>query len=620
MRGGASGSEARGPQRSQWCFSAAAKLELDLELRGAKAPAAGQRLLQTEAPADTEPEAVAVAVSQRSGHSRNLLRWFTTVVLCAAFLGLGMSIAILGPTFQDLATNVNSNISSLSLIFVGRAFGYLSGSVIGGVLFDCMNHFLLLGLSMLVTTVGLYLVPFCKRAILLIVMMFIFGTSMGVLDTGGNILILAIWGKEGAPHMQALHFSFALGACLAPLLAKLTFSTTESAENATEVDSALNWSSEADSESVFGVPNSMNLLWAYALIGTYIFVISVLLFALFLKKSSRREKAQASAQRSRKAKYHKTLLCLLFVFFFFYVGAEVTYGSYVFSFATTHVGMQESEAAGVNTAFWGTFAVVRGLAIIFAAFLQPATMIVLSNIGSLISSAVLVIFDKNRVCLWVATSVYGASMATTFPSGFSWIEQYTTIDGKSAAFFVIGAALGEMAIPAVIGILQGKYPYLPVVLYTSLVAAIATAVLFPVLYKLATSPLDHQRKESRKSEDQTALLSSSGLNDCEEENEEEDADKWNEMDFEVIEMDDTMRNSVIETSRNVCMEPTSEVASWSLSGALFFEASPVQRDSNSVKHLPETRTKRTDMSPRGLLSTDSPEGLPLLKRLGRAGH
>lgn len=56
-----------------------------------------------------------------------------------------MSVAILGPTFQDLATNVNRNISSLSLIFVGRAFGFLSGSVIGGVLLDIMNHFLLLG-------------------------------------------------------------------------------------------------------------------------------------------------------------------------------------------------------------------------------------------------------------------------------------------------------------------------------------------------------------------------------------------------------------------------------------------------------------------------------------------
>ncbi|XP_057595205.1 LOW QUALITY PROTEIN: sodium-dependent glucose transporter 1 [Hippopotamus amphibius kiboko] len=537
-----------------------------------------------------------MAGSRRSGRAGAMLRWFTTVLLCAAFLGLGMSVAILGPTFQDLATNVNRNISSLSLIFVGRAFGYLGGSVIGGILFDNMNHFLLLGVSMFATTIGLYLVPFCKTAVLLTVMMSTFGVSIGILDTGGNVLILAIWGDKGAPHMQALHFSFALGAFLAPLLAKLALGTTVSAENHTEADfnhSAFNQSSEADSESLLGIPDNMNLLWAYAVIGAYIFVVSLFFFALFLKKSSRQEKAKASAQRFRRAKYHNTLLCLLFLFFFFYVGAEVTYGSYVFSFATTHAGMKESEAAGLNSIFWGTFAACRGMAVFFATCLQPGTMIVLSNIGSLASSLLLVLFNKSPVCLWVATSVYGASMATTFPSGVSWIEQYTTIHGKAAAFFVVGAALGEMAIPAVIGILQGKYPDLPVVLYTSLGSSIATAVLFPVMYKLATLPLDRQQKEHSKSEDQKALLSSPGLNDYEEENEEEDAEKWNEMDFEVIEMNDTMRNSVIETSRNIMMEPTADVSNQSYSDVFMFESSPVNTGKPPVNHLQETRTKGT---------------------------
>ncbi|XP_020024289.1 sodium-dependent glucose transporter 1 isoform X1 [Castor canadensis] len=469
-----------------------------------------------------------------------------------------MSIAILGPTFQDLARNVNRNISSLSLIFVSRATGYLSGSMVGGVLLDYMNHFLLLGVSMLATTVGLYLIPFCKIAVLLVVMMSVIGVSIGILDTGGNVLILAIWGDKGAPHMQALHFSFALGAFLAPLLAKLALGTTTmSAENHTEngfLPSALNRSSEADSGSLFGVPEDMNLLWAYASVGTYILVVSIFLFALFFKKSSRQEKSTASAQEYRRAKYHKALLCLLFLFFFFYVGAEVTYGSYIFSFATTHVGMDEKEAAGLNSIFWGTFAAFRGLAIFFAACLQPGTMIVVSNIGTLTSSLFLVLFDKSPLCLWIASSVYGASMATTFPSGISWIEQYTTINGKSAAFFVIGAALGEMAIPAIIGILQGQYPDLPVVLYTCLGSAIFTAVLFPVMYKLATLPLDRQRKRSRKSEDQKALLSSSELHDYEEDSGEEDAEKWNEMDFEVVEMNDTNSHSVIETSENTLME------------------------------------------------------------------
>ncbi|XP_028366240.1 LOW QUALITY PROTEIN: sodium-dependent glucose transporter 1 [Phyllostomus discolor] len=469
-----------------------------------------------------------------------------------------------------------------------------------------MNHFLLLGLSLLATTVGLYLVPLCKTAVLLVVMMAVFGVSIGILDTGGNVLILAIWGDSGAPHMQALHFSFALGAFLAPLLAKVALGAPEAAGNHTEAKadanrSSLSQSPGADSESLFGVPDNMHLLWAYVIIGTYIFVVCLFLFALFFKKSSQQEKVKASAQRSRRAKYHNVLLCLLFVFFFFYVGAEVTYGSYVFSFAVTHAGMAESEAAGLNSIFWGSFAACRGLAIFFATCLQPGTMIVLSNIGSLASSLFLVIFNKNATCLWVASSVYGASMATTFPSGISWVEQYTTIHGKAAAFFVVGAALGEMAIPAVIGILQGKYPDLPVVLYTSLGAAVATAVLFPVMYKLATSPLSRQRKEHRKSEDQKALLPSSGLNDYEEGNEDDDAEKWNEMDFEVIEMNDTMRNSVIETSRNILMEPTAEISSQFQSHALVCEFSPVNTGKCPVDQLQETRTKGTSTERRWII-------------------
>ncbi|GAB1295043.1 Sodium-dependent glucose transporter 1A [Apodemus speciosus] len=476
-----------------------------MKIGSAGPAAAAQRLRQAETPAES---------SRRSGRARSVLRWFSTAVLYAAFLGLGLSVGILGPTFQDLAENVNRNISSLSLIFVGRAAGFLCGSMTGGVLFDHVNQFFLLGVSMVATAAGLYLVPFCKTAVLLIITMSVFGASVGVVDTGANVLILALWGDKGAPHMQALHFSFALGAFLAPLLAKLAWGTTASAQNHTESDFdplMLNRSSKAASDSVLAVPDDMNLLWAYVSIGTYVLVVSVFLFGLFCKKSSKQKKSSASAQGARRAKYHRALLSLLFLFFFFYVGAEVTYGSYVFSFATSHVGMEESEAAGLNSIFWGTFAACRGLAIIFATLLQPGTMIVLSNIGSLVSTFFLVLFDKSHLCLWIATSVYGASMAATFPSGISWIEQYTTLTGKSAAFFVVGAALGDMAIPAVIGILQGHYPDLPVVLYTCLGSAIFTAVLFPVMYKLATSPLQRQGKEKRVREDQKALPTSSRL-------------------------------------------------------------------------------------------------------------
>ncbi|GAB1295042.1 Major facilitator superfamily domain-containing 4B5 [Apodemus speciosus] len=451
-----------------------------MESCGSGAMAAEQHLLQAETP------------GKKGGQVGRTLRWFTTVVLNAAFLGMGVSAAVLGPTFPDLARNVNRNVSSLSEIFVGRALGYLSGSVVGGVLFDCMNHFLLLGLSNLLTAAGLYLTPFCKTAALLTAMMSVTGVSFGVLDTGGNVLILALWGDKGAPHMQALHFSFALGAFLAPLLAKLAWGTTASAQNYTEPQfdrSALNQPFEAASDSVLAVPEDMNLLWAYVSIGTYVLVVSVFLFAPFFKKRSKQKKVLSICSGSSKGDLWLLRVLLRH--------QPCWHG--------------RSEAAGLNSVFWGTFAACRGLAIFFATRLQPGTMIVLCNIGSLVATFFLVLFDKSPLCLWIASSVYGASMAATFPSGISWIEQYTTLTGKSAAFILIGAALGLMATPALSGILQGHYPDLPVILYTCLGSAVLTTALFPLMYKVATLPLDQKQEKSINSEGQKILLSSSRL-------------------------------------------------------------------------------------------------------------
>uniref|UniRef100_A0A8C9WKL3 Monocarboxylate transporter 10 n=1 Tax=Scleropages formosus TaxID=113540 RepID=A0A8C9WKL3_SCLFO len=71
-------------------------------------------------------------------------RWMITVTACASFLGLGMSISVLGPTLGDLAINVKQNISNISHVFVGRSAGYMGGSLLAGFLFEFMNHHLLL--------------------------------------------------------------------------------------------------------------------------------------------------------------------------------------------------------------------------------------------------------------------------------------------------------------------------------------------------------------------------------------------------------------------------------------------------------------------------------------------
>uniref|UniRef100_A0A8C9KNI6 Major facilitator superfamily domain containing 4B n=2 Tax=Serinus canaria TaxID=9135 RepID=A0A8C9KNI6_SERCA len=494
------------------------------------------------------------------------LRWCISGTLCASFLGLGMIIAVLGPTFPTLAANVGKNVSDIYYIFVGRSLGSLGGSVVGGVLLDCMNPSLLLAFSMLGTAAGLYVIPWCKQSLVLTILMSVIGGFLGILDTGANVLALYTWGSEAGPHLQALHFSFAAGAVLAPMVAQMDLGSSTSEELARDEktnQSVLRSVPTASAASTTSAPNdhhNESFLWSYIFIGTYILLVSIFFFALFSKSSSTRDKSKASAQKDKLAKYHWPLVGLLFMFFLFYVGAEVTYGSYVYTYALVFAEMKESEAAILNSVFWGTFAVCRGAAVFGAAFLSPATMIVVSLLCSAASSTALAFFAHYRAVLWVGTAVYGASMATVFPSGIAWIEQYMVVEGKTASLFVVGAALGEMCIPVAVGYLQGRHHQVPVVMYTTFATSMVTLLLFPAMYKLANWPQQRDSQEVSDRETRKTLLSNSRLTEDEEEEEQEQEREWNDADFEVVEMNNKLKNSLMDTSCRIAGDSPAEIS------------------------------------------------------------
>ena len=382
--------------------------------------------------------------------------------------------------------------------------------------------------------------------------------------TGGNVLILNTWGAQAGPHMQALHFSFAAGAFVSPIIAKMLFGADGNSSSALPPANFTPPVTKApDTHTIIGYIHSKSSTFksmrAYITIGSFLILIAFFFFFLYSCSSLSRDKSHAASGKPLVAKHHLALVVLLFFFFFAYVGAEVAFGSFIFTFAKDYTYMPQAQAAGLNSLFWGTFAAVRGLAIFFAACVYPGTMILLCLVGSTLSTLLLCLFSKQSVALWVGTGLYGASMATTFPSGISWLEQYTTVSGRTAAAFVVGAALGEMVLPALVGFLLGKFQDEPSLMYLSLVTAVFTSIIFPVMYKLASAPSSQSRKprvrgrpDTDDSEYRQALLDS-GANEEEEEEPENEADQWNDADFEVIEMDDA--SSLVSSPGKVLSAP-----------------------------------------------------------------
>uniref|UniRef100_A0A3B3ZUT2 Major facilitator superfamily domain containing 4B n=1 Tax=Periophthalmus magnuspinnatus TaxID=409849 RepID=A0A3B3ZUT2_9GOBI len=447
---------------------------------------------------------LAVPLEGKSGLNPNIdsVILLFTILICAHLNNLGMSIAVIGPTFEDLAMNVHKNISNISYIFAGRSAGYIAGSMLGGALLDCMNPYLLLGLSMLLTALGMCAIPLCRQALLLTGFMACIGISMGILDTGGNVLALSTWGEQAGPHMQALHFSFAAGALVSPVIAQLLFggsrNTSSVAKNVTAqvhspVKAIQSWT-------------ALRSMWAYVVIGLFVFLSALLFFGMYCCATGSRDRAHSVSEKPQVAKYHTAIVVLLFLFFFAYVGAEVAYGSFIFTFSKDLVRLEEAEAAGINTLFWGSFAACRGLAILLASCLFPGTLITLSLVSCCISSLLLSLFPLHRAVLWAGTGLYGASMAAVFPSGLSWVEQYTPVTGHTAAVLVVGAALGEMVLPVLLGFLMGRVSGEPLLMYQALACAIFCSILFPAMYRLAVASGSRTQGDDGDKEFYQALL------------------------------------------------------------------------------------------------------------------
>ena len=145
-----------------------------------------------------------------------------SAVYFGAFAGLGLAIASLGPVLIELASRTRSSLATMGFLFVGRAVGYVVGSAVGGPAFDRYDGHPVLAVAVLGAAVGTAMVSVCRTVPALLLCLCSQGLAMGFLDTGGNVLLLRLHEGEGSaePYMQAMHFSFALGAFVSPLLVR----------------------------------------------------------------------------------------------------------------------------------------------------------------------------------------------------------------------------------------------------------------------------------------------------------------------------------------------------------------------------------------------------------------
>lgn len=349
-----------------------------------------------------------------------------TLAYYGTFLLLGMAISAIGPSLPWLAERTGSDVGSIGFLFTASSLGYMLGSLGGGNGYDRLPGHRLLPVSIVFTAAGLIFVPYLNSLPALTPLMFCLGLSQGVLDVGGNLLLVWVHKARSAPFLNGLHFSFGLGAMLIPIVV---------------------------SQSLLRFDSIAPAFWFMAM-----YALLPAAFVLSLPSPERPGQARStgSAESGGAAAAPAVpwrLVGLISVVFFLYVGAESGFGAWIFTY-TMRMGLGSVGAAGLLTsAFWGGLMLGRLVIIPFANRLRPERVIIFDFIGCAAALFLILLFPASPPALWIGALAFGFCNGPIFPTLLAFSERRMTMSGQASRWFFVGTGAGGMSLPWLMGLL-----------------------------------------------------------------------------------------------------------------------------------------------------------------------
>jgi fucose permease len=160
-------------------------------------------------------------------------------------------------------------------------------------------------------------------------------------------------------------------------------------------------------------------------------------------------RGQATDEQENGTDYR--LVFALSLIFFLYVGAEGSVGGWIYTYTVTLFEGTELSAGYLTSAFWGALAVGRLLAIPTSARFAPRSILIVDFLGCIASVGLILALPGSLAAVWVGTLGTGLFMASVFPTLLTFADHRLAITAKVNGLFFVGASLGGMALPWLIG-------------------------------------------------------------------------------------------------------------------------------------------------------------------------
>ncbi|KAH3718200.1 hypothetical protein DPMN_060999 [Dreissena polymorpha] len=384
-------------------------------------------------------------------------RFIHSFLLFWAYLGLGFMLGQTGPSLADLRQIVNQDLESASWLFTICAIGYVLGSFLGGVLYDRFDRLLLLALSCFLMGLSTGFVPYCESFPLMLIMRFLAGLGCGGLDTGGNADIVAIWGAEGRPFIQAWHACFGFGGIIAPLVTEPFLSKKF------EVISKLNvtGANTTETSTVYG---KTSIHYSY-LISMFVICSGGIPFLMIFvrNKCSKKTRDMVAPRLNQKrpdklSLWLKAFLCILLsLLSLVYCAVEDTFSGFLATFCVDYLKWDKGISSFATSLHWVGFSIGRFMGIFLVVFFRPVQLmcsylifLILAFIAFTVCSVTL-----TEIGVWIFIPFAGFSMSVIFPCIFMWTEEsILKVTGKISSMLLVAASSGLLINPLIVGYLM----------------------------------------------------------------------------------------------------------------------------------------------------------------------
>ncbi|MDT8305038.1 MAG: MFS transporter [Anaerolineae bacterium] len=348
-------------------------------------------------------------------------RWQPTAAYLAVFASLGLVLASLGPALPFLAGRLGHSVDELAFLFSARAVGSVGGALLGGYLYDRHPGHPLLAVMLLILAAAIFLFPQAWLLPLLALALFVAGTGEGMLGVGVNTLISWEHPARAAPFLNGLHFAFGVGAFLAPMVIVASYRLT-----------------------------------GYVALAYTVLALALLPLALWLVRLPSPLPLEGGGARVRPGADDTPVLVALVLFLALYVGAEIGFGGWIYSYALEREIAGETGAALLNSAYWGAFTLGRLVSIPLAALWRPRYLIpahLLLALGGL----GLLLLGRPQAAVWAGSVIFGWALAPIFPTTVALAGRRVPLTGRVTSWLMIGGSIGAMSLPWLLGRIFGAW-------------------------------------------------------------------------------------------------------------------------------------------------------------------